>query len=84
MKIKFIKLINNERVMRALTASKACDSTSTDICYPGYDFADCTVESYDKCYKDYAACYDNSKDICAQRDHTVCYEGETDIYTDPF
>ena len=80
MTIKFIKLINNERINTKLTAAKACDNTSTDTCIHE-DNADCTAYSTDKCGKDYAACYDGSMDICSQIDESVCSHEERDIYT---
>ena len=76
-----IKLVNNERINSKIVASKACDTTSKDICtVHGYDFAECTVFSYDKCNKDYAACYNNGYDYCYNyRDTDVCSNEERDI-----
>ena len=63
--IKVIKLINNERINRRIAAIKACDSSSTDICANvKYDFAQCTISSYDLCVKDYVGCTNNTVDYC--------------------
>lgn len=61
--IKVIKLINNERVNANLVSSKACDTTSEDTCYQ-LDNAMCTINSYDVCTKDLAACYNKGYDYC--------------------
>ena len=81
---KIVKLINGERVNRALTASKACDATSTDICAEkNYDYAHCTVYSTDLCVKDYAGCTEHTIDYCSGyqgRDFNACGYG-VDDYT---
>lgn len=62
---RIIKLINNERTNRLLSATKACDASSTDVCaIESYDLAHCTLSSYDLCVKDYAGCTKNSIDYC--------------------
>jgi len=86
MKIKFIKLINNERIKRKLTASKACDSTSVDSCIYE-DNAHCKVYAYDECGKDYAACTQGADDYCEQRDSSSDYchaPGIEDTKTEPY
>lgn len=60
---KFIKLINSERICTKLVSSKACDSLSMDDCTE-LDKAECTVNSYDVCTKDLAACYNKGYDFC--------------------
>lgn len=75
---KTIKLINNERTNVKVLAAKACESGSYDICETNIDNAKCSVESYDLCYKDYAACTNNSYDNCSVEDHQGCYTGVMD------
>lgn len=73
---KMIKLINNERTNSKIVSSKACDETSTDICHrDGYDFAQCSVYSYDECYKDYSACYNHAADVCEFIDNNAPCNG---------
>lgn len=61
---KFIKLINSERVSAKLVPGKACSSdTSFNDCNV-WDKAECTVNSYDVCQKDLAACYNQGYDYC--------------------
>lgn len=79
---RLIKLINNERLATKISAAKACDSTSIDTCsVTGYDNADCTIYSLDKCGKDYAACYEGADDICKNIDNNApCHgAGQDDI-----
>ena len=73
----FIKLINSERVNLRFASSKACDETSTDICY-ATDVASCIVNSYDVCTKDFAKCSYNSDDYCTSVDIDPCSYGSTD------
>lgn len=80
---KFIKLINNERVNKRLTAAKACDSTSFDNC-EYEDYAGCVVYSYDYCGKDHAACFNHMTDICAARDVKTCVGYSEDYETEPY
>ena len=75
---KIIKLINNERTNKILNASKACDTTSTDIC-SRIDKAECTVNSIDKCVKDYAGCFEHSSDACVFYDTTACGPNGYDV-----
>ena len=56
-------LINNERLEVNITSSKACTVVSTDTCYQ-IDKAHCSINSYDVCTKDFAACYDKGYDFC--------------------
>ena len=70
MKTKMIlKLINNERINRKIDSAKACDISSQDVCaLENYDFAQCTVSSYDLCVKDLAGCTNNTVDYCGGSD----------------
>lgn len=71
---KIVKLINNERMNRKITASKACESdpTATDICQKK-DYADCTVYAFDACVKDHAGCTQYATDYCDPvRDLSAC------------
>lgn len=61
---RFIRLINSERINVKLASSKACDITSEDKCTE-LDTADCTINSYDVCTKDLAACYNKGYDYCS-------------------
>ena len=62
---KVIKLVNNERVNSKLMTSKACDSTSIDVCVFHQDYAECRNYAYDYCVKeDHAGCYNGSDDTC--------------------
>lgn len=74
---KIIKLINDERMNRKLSARKACDATSTDICAE-FDSAACTIGSYDMCIKDFKGCTNNSNDYCS-RDYASCANEAEDI-----
>ena len=69
---KLVKLINNERNDRRIVSVKGCTGQSTDHCTLNVDNARCTVNSYDVCGKDYAACYNYSYVYCANLDTTVC------------
>lgn len=71
---RVIKLINNERTNVKHVMTKACDATSYDVCTEkNYDNAHCTVNSYDACSKDYAACFNNGYDYCTTfRDTDLC------------
>ena len=60
---KIIKLINNEKIARKISSTKACDRHSDDICYEK-DYASCTVYSIDICTLDYKGCTNNSTDYC--------------------
>ena len=72
MKTKYIKLINNERINQKVISSKACDATSDDVCFvENHDYAECTVNSFDECYKDYAGCFENGYDSC-NTDYATC------------
>lgn len=68
---KMIKLINSERINAKIESSKACASTSYDEC-SNVDEAHCSQYSYDRCGKDYAACYNNSYDYCTGTDIDLC------------
>ena len=86
MKLKYIKLINNERLSKKIGSNKACtyDDTSSKCITDNTDFAVCTVYSNDICSKeDHAGCTNNSNDYCTY-DHAACYEaGSWDYcYTD--
>lgn len=62
---KIIKLINSERINRRIESSKACDTSSQDVCaMENYDLAQCTISSYDLCVKDYVGCTNNTVDYC--------------------
>jgi len=74
---KIIKLINDERMNRKLSARKACDATSTDICAE-FDNAACTIGSYDMCIKDFKGCTNNSNDYSCSRDYAACTNGAYD------
>ena len=78
---KLVKLINNERNDRNVVPAKAADCVgqSTDTCTLHVDNATCTVNSYDVCAKDYAACYNYSYDYCANIDTTVCGNQSHDL-----
>lgn len=60
---KIIRLINNERTGFKNFSGKACEDTSFNRCQV-LDAATCTVNSYDVCTKDYAACYNKGYDFC--------------------
>lgn len=81
---KIIKLINNERTNRKLSASKACDTTSTDVCAKTeFDYASCTISSFDLCVKDYAGCTNNSIDYCSGsqgEDYYACHTNNAEDY----
>jgi len=74
---RIIKLINNERTNRTLSATKACDASSTDVCaVQTHDYAECTISSFDLCVKDYAGCTNNSIDYCGSaegQDFYACH-----------
>ena len=73
MKKRTLKLINDEYLNKKVISAKACDETSTDICYDeNADYAHCEVYSYDVCTKDYAACVKYSYDYCAVKDMDGC------------
>lgn len=67
---KLIKLINDERLNAKITSAKAdCSGGAVDICtVSNYDNADCSTYAYDKCGKDYSACYDGADDVCTNVD----------------
>lgn len=71
MKIKFIKLINNERINKTVISSKACDYV--DMCITlANDHAACSGHSYDECRDaDYAACFGEGYDVC-HKDYAAC------------
>ena len=75
MKKRIIKLINNERKNSKLASSKACDSTSTDICHT-LDSGHCSIHSFDECDKDYSGggCTSYGYDYC-NKDHAGCTGG---------
>ena len=74
---RIIKLINNERTNRTISAAKACDASSEDVCaMKNYDLAQCTISSFDLCVKDYAGCTNNSIDYCGGaegQDYYACH-----------
>ena len=77
MKVKFIKLINNERKDPKIASKKACDSGAIDVCF-NVDSAECSgFNVLDKCYnKDVGySCGGNSDgDLCrAYIDRDGCY-----------
>ncbi len=77
---KIIKLINNERLDAKIESSKACVSTSHDVCNSSaYDKAECSTYSYDQCGKDYAACYNYGYDLCTVTDTDACSGSTRDI-----
>lgn len=70
-----IKLINNERKSAKISSMKAvgnCTIFSTDECEI-QDYAHCTTYAYDKCGKDYAACFEGGYDLCENRDTDLCH-----------
>ena len=84
MKIKYIKLINNERLNKKIGSSKACTYDDSEQNCMQIDNAECTVHSNDTCSKeDHAGCTNQSNDYCTY-DHAICYEvGSWDYcYTD--
>ena len=75
---KLIKLINNERASAKLLSYKAlgCASDSYDVCTVySYDNATCSNYAYDRCGKDYSACYDGADDICYNTDNNAPCHG---------
>ena len=76
---KFIKLINNERLKTKVASEKGCVSSAVDVCI-AIDAAMCSANSYDKCYKDYAACTKGADDICTV-DVTACFGAGAQDYT---
>ena len=79
MKLKILKLINNERINKKLISAKTCnDSTATDEC-SSLDYADCTLHAIDRCSKeDHGACSLYSLDICSL-DTDACSGGMEDL-----
>lgn len=76
---KYIKLINHERLSKKITAEKACDISSYDLCnIANYDNGNCTTTSYDKCGKDFEGCSQNSEDLCTAIDYKPCSNGSDD------
>lgn len=75
---KMITLINNERTDRKITAPKACDATSVDVCLVD-DRAGCQIYAYDYCNKDYAACSNRADDVCGYDFYSCSGIGEDDI-----
>lgn len=76
MKVKFIKLINNERKDPKIASKKACKLGAIDVCF-NWDAAECSgLNVLDKCYnKDIGySCSGNSDgDLCyAYRDRDGC------------
>ena len=81
MRVKVLKLINNERINKKLVSAKACgDETAVDYCgNTEKDYADCSVYAYDECMKDYAGCTEGVTDIC-YLDYAACFgAGEEDV-----
>ena len=62
---------------RKVSAHKACDATSTDICAE-IDNAVCTISSYDVCIKDFKGCTNNSNHYSCSRDYAACTNGAED------
>lgn len=76
MKIKFIKLINNERKNPQIASKQAqiryCDMTSVDECRY-IDMYHCQIASVDLCNKDFSPCIQETVDICTGwRDNSFC------------
>jgi hypothetical protein len=80
---KFIKLINNERSQKKITAQLAvsvgaCDGTSFDKCTET-DAAHCYSYSYDMCGKDLATCFSEQYDFCSNEDNSLCVGQPSDV-----
>lgn len=58
--MKYIRLINNERISNIAKNPKACE---LDFCVV-IDYAQCTVGAKDICKYDYAACWGTQFDGC--------------------
>ena len=74
MKVKFLKLINNERKDTKIVSRKACDSIAIDICVY-VDKGNCTgFNTYDRCNKDIGkSCSDGARDVCEDyKDYDAC------------
>jgi len=77
---RILKLINNERLTVKIKSSKACDSTSKDICtHLDSDGVGCTLYALDKCTKDYASCSQGADDTCGHDWNACTGAGATDI-----
>lgn len=82
MKKRTLKLINNEHLNKKVISAKACDETSTDICYDeNADYAHCELHSFDVCTKDYVPCVEHSYDYCEYLDLKPCsnYSIDTEL-----